>query len=307
VEAERHPEHQYLDLLRELIAKSERTAARANRTEVAATSVFGRTLRFDLGRGFPVLTTKKVYWRLAAKEILWMLRGGTNIRDLLLGTPRVRIWTDWPLRAYRAAGDAGISQEAFEQRIVEDAGFAARWGELGPVYGKQWRAWEAKDGRVIDQVARSIETLRARPTDRRIIWEGWNVGEIDAMARTGLPPCHKTYQWFVEDGRLGCHLSQRSADTFLGVPFNILNLALLVHLMADHLGLEPGEAIWHGTDVHLYRNHLEQARLQVGRDPRPWPRLAIRTRREHVWDYQVADLALEGYRPHEPIDAAVAV
>ena len=314
--APRHPEEQYLDLLRELVVKTERTETRQDRTGVGTTAVFGREMRFDLSLGFPVFSTKQVLYRSAWKEILWMLRGGTNIRELLVGAPRVGIWSEWPLKAWLEAqgrelpGDPderAAAKADFEARIIEDEDFAARWGELGPVYGAQWRAWKAADGRRIDQVEATLDTLRHNPTSRRNIIEGWNVGEIEEMAKTGLPPCHKTYQFLVEDGRLSVICNQRSCDTFLGVPFNVANLALMVHLFAQQTGLEPGEAIWYGHDVHLYRNTVEQAREQLTREPRPLPTLRILTPRADLRDYTVNDFQLVGYAPHPPIKATVAV
>lgn len=304
----RHPEEQYLDLLRELIAKSERAAAaRPDRTGTGTISVLGRELRFDLAQGFPAFTTKKIFYRHSWKEILWMLRGGTNIRELLLGSPKVTIWSDWPLKAYNQQTGSSISQELFERWVMEDEMFALSWGDLGPVYGKQWRAWKAADGRLIDQVAQVIETLKTNPTSRRNFWSGWNVGEIEEMSKTGLPPCHVNYFWYVEDNRLSLQIWQRSADALLGIPFNVCAGALLVHLFADHVGMEPGELVWYGADTHLYWNHLDQARIQIARAPRPLPTFVLKNPRDKVWDYVVEDVELDNYDPHPAIKAAVAV
>ncbi len=296
-----HPEQQYLDLLRRLLDEGD---VRQDRTGVGTRALFGCTLRFDLAEGFPVLTTKRIFWKTAFKEMLWMLSGGRNIRELL--AQNVHIWTDWPLHRYRAARRETISQIAFEQRILEDAGFAAQWGDLGPVYGAQWRRWKAADGREIDQLAELIEGLKTNPASRRLLFEGWNVGELDAMA---LPPCHKTYQFFVENktGRLCAALMQRSADAYLGLGWNIANLALLTHLLAEQCGYAPGEVVWFGGDVHLYLNHQEQARIQIARAPRPLPRLRIGRKPASLFDYAIDDFALDGYDPHPHLPADVAV
>lgn len=233
-----------------------------------------------------------------------MLSGGRNIRDLL--QQNVRIWTDWPLKKYREATGSSLSQEEFEQRIVADPDFAAQWGDLGPVYGYQWRHWQAADGREIDQIQVLVDGLKHDPTSRRLLFEGWNVGDLDRMA---LPPCHKTYQFFVSPatGKLSAALMQRSADVYLGLGWNIANLALLTHLLAEQCGYEPGEIVWFGCDVHLYLNHMEQARMQLTREPRPFPRLIIRRKPKTLFDYCVEDFVIEGYNPHPHIAAVVAV
>lgn len=296
-----HPERQYLDLLETLLTQGD---LRQDRTGVGTRALFGQTLRFDLAEGFPVFTTKRIFWKTAFKEMLWMLGGGRNIRELL--AQNVRIWTDWPLKRYREATGEAISQEAFERRILDDAGFAQVWGDLGPVYGWQWRRWRAADGREIDQIAELVDGLKRDPTSRRLLFEGWNVGELAAMA---LPPCHKTYQFFVSSatGRLSAALMQRSADAYLGLGWNIANLALLTHLLAEQCGYLPGDIVWFGCDVHLYLNHQEQARAQIARAPRPWPRLVIRRRPPSLFDYTIDDFELVGYDPHPHIAADVAV
>lgn len=296
-----HPEYQYLDLLEKLLTEGDE---RRDRTGVGTRALFGQTLRFDLADGFPVFTTKRIFWKTAFKEMLWMLSGGRNIRELL--QQNVRIWTDWPLKKFREATGTDIGQEDFERRILEDEGFAARWGDLGPVYGWQWRRWRAADGREIDQIAALVDGLKRDPTSRRLLFEGWNVAELDEMA---LPPCHKTYQFFVSpaSGKLSAALMQRSADAYLGLGWNIANLALLTHLLAEQCGYLPGEIVWFGGDVHLYLNHMEQARTQIAREPRPFPRLVIRRRPASLFDYTIDDLDLEGYDPHPHIPAEVAV
>jgi thymidylate synthase len=294
-----HPEQQYLDLLRQILASGDR---RVDRTGVGTLAVFGALLRFDVARGAPVLTTKRVYWKTAVKEMLWFLTGGTNIRELLQAN--VRIWTDWPLARYRRETGDAIAQEAFEQRIVDDDAFARQWGELGPVYGKQWRRWLGPDGREYDQIARLVETIRANPASRRMLFHAWNVAEIDAMA---LPPCHMVYQYHVANGRLSCLLFQRSVDVVLGLPFNLVGATALLAMLAQQSDLEPGELVWVGGDVHVYTNHVEQATLQLTREPRPLPQLRLARRPSSIDGYRIEDFELDGYDPHPPIRADVAV
>lgn len=295
-----HPEEQYLNLLRDLMKRGDE---RVDRTGVGTRALFGVEMRFDLADGFPIFTTKRVYWKTAFKEILWMLAGGSNIRELL--EQNVRIWSDWPLRRYRDETGEDVSQDEFERRVLEDDAFAAKWGDLGPVYGKQWRRWSTADGREIDQVQYVIDELRNNPTNRRILWDGWNVAELEDMA---LPPCHKHYQFFVSsDGRLSGAVIQRSADSFLGLAWNVCNLALVTTLLAQQCDLEPGEIVWYGLDVHLYLNHIEQAAEQVTRTPRPFPTLTLKRRAETLFDYTIDDIEVAGYDPHPAISAPVAV
>ncbi|SNX72800.1 thymidylate synthase [Cereibacter ovatus] len=297
----RQSEQQYLDLLAHVLEAGDR---RVDRTGVGTLSVFGAMMRFDLSGGsVPILTTKTVWWKTAVKEMLWFLTGGTNIRPLLL--ENVRIWTDWPLAAYRRETGEEISQVDFERRIVEDEVFALRWGELGPVYGKQWRRWLGPDGREHDQIATLIATLRSNPASRRMLFHAWNVGELEGMA---LPPCHMVYQYHVtSDGRLNCLMYQRSVDLLLGAPFNFAGAAALQVMLADQADLRPGELVWVGGDVHLYLNHLDQAREQLGRAPRGWPRMRLLRRAGSIDDYRIGDFVVEGYDPHPPIRAEVAV
>ncbi|WYK03915.1 thymidylate synthase [Cereibacter sphaeroides f. sp. denitrificans] len=296
-----HSEQQYLDLLAQTLERGDR---RVDRTGVGTLSLFGAMLRFDLSGGqVPILTTKRVYWKTAVKEMLWFLTGGTNIRPLL--QENVRIWSDWPLAAYRRESGEEISQAAFEQRILEDEAFAARWGELGPVYGKQWRRWLGPDGREHDQIAALIETLRTNPSSRRMLFHAWNVAEVGQMA---LPPCHMVYQYHVtSDGRLNALLYQRSVDLLLGAPFNFVGAAALQLMIAQQAGLVPGDLVWVGGDTHLYLNHLDQAREQTGRAPRDWPRMRLLRRADSIDDYRIEDFAVEGYDPHPAIAAEVAV
>lgn len=295
------PEHQYLAMLQRILAHGD---PRVDRTGVGTQSVFGELVRADLSGGqVPILTTKRVYWKTAVKEMLWFLTGGTNIRELLQAN--VRIWTDWPLQRYRQQVDATITQEAFEQRVLGDEAFARQWGELGPVYGKQWRRWLGADGREYDQIAGVIDALKHNPASRRILFHGWNVPEIGGMA---LPPCHLLYQYHVSStGRLSCVLYQRSADVLLGVPFNFVGAVALQAMLAQQAGLELGEFVWMGGDVHLYRNHVDQAREQLSREPRPLPTLRLLRKPDSIDGYTIDDFDVQGYDPHPPIKADVAV
>ena len=296
----RHPEQQYLDLMQDLLENGDR---RVDRTGVGTLSLLGAMVRFDISGGqVPILTTKRVYWKTAVKEMLWFLTGGTNIRPLL--QDNVRIWSDWPLDRYRKETGEAISQADFEQRVVDDAGFAARWGELGPVYGKQWRRWVGADGREYDQIAELIELLKTNPTSRRMLFHAWNVAELDQMA---LPPCHMVYQFHVADGRLSCLMFQRSADILLGVPFNFAGAVALQLMIAQQVGLEPGRFVWMGGDIHLYLNHLDQAREQLSRQPRPFPTMRLTRHAASIDDYRIEDFEVTGYEPHAAIKADVAV
>jgi thymidylate synthase len=295
----RHPEYQYLDLMAQVLDHGDR---RVERTGVGALSVFGAMVRFDVGSYAPILTTKRIYWKTAVKEMLWFLTGGTNIRALL--EANVHIWTDWPLAQYRAATGETISQSDFEARIVEDEIFASRWGELGPVYGRQWRRWQAPNGREFDQISGVVEALRNNPTSRRILFHAWNVADIAEMA---LPPCHMVYQFHVRDGRLSCMLYQRSVDLLLGCGFNWVGATALQAMLAQQCGLELGELVWVGGDIHLYLNHVEQAREQLTREPRPFPRLVLTSHAATIDDYKIEDFDVEGYDPHPHIKAEIAV
>lgn len=297
----RHPEYQYLDLVEQVL---ERGDERVDRTGVGTRSLFGAMMRFDLSDGtIPVFTTKRVYWKTAIKEMLWFLTGGTNIQALL--KENVRIWSDWPLAAYRQETGEQISQDAFEQRILDDDVFAARWGELGPVYGKQWRRWMGTDGQEHDQIADLVRALKETPASRRMLFHGWNVAELGEMA---LPPCHMVYQYHVtSDGRLNCLLFQRSVDLLLGMPFNCVGASALQLMLAQQAGLTPGELVWVGGDAHLYLNHLEQAREQLTREPRPFPKVSLAQRAANIDDYRIEDFEVDGYDPHPAITAEVAV
>ena len=296
-----HPEQQYLDLLKLLVEQGDE---RIDRTGVGTRAVFGHQMRFNLSDGFPVFTTKQVYWKTAFKEMLWMLNGGDNIRQLL--EQNVKIWTDWPLKKYREENQSEISQQEFEQKVLTDDEFAKKWGDLGPVYGSQWRRWKCTDGSEVDQVQQVLDDLKNNPTSRRIIWDGWNVAELDQMA---LPPCHKHYQFYVNQmtGTLSGAMVQRSADAFLGLSWNISNLALVTHLLARQCGYEPGEIVWFGMDVHLYLNHIEQVKEQLNRSPLPLPTLQIDPSVSSLFDYTIDHLNLPDYQYHPAIAATVAV
>jgi thymidylate synthase len=285
---------------------------RVDRTGVGTRSIFGAELRFDLAGGrMPLLSTKRVYWKTATREFLWFLTGNTNIRPLC--AQGVEIWTDWPLDRYRRETGEQIERKAFSARIVEDADFAARWGDLGPVYGKQWVDWPTyqptgdglfRKGPGINQVAELVEGLKANPGSRRHIVEGWNVAELDAMA---LPPCHKTYQFHVANGRLSGLLYQRSCDLGLGFAFNAWSAALFIRMLAQQTGLEPGELVWMGGDVHLYLNHAELVEEQLSRTPSGEARLDIVRQPESVFGYRIEDFEVSGYQPQAHIAAPVAV
>jgi thymidylate synthase len=297
----RHAEHQYLDLLAQILAHGDE---RIDRTGVGTRSIFGASVRFNLSDGsVPILTTKRVFWKPAVREMLWFLTGGTNIQDLL--RQNVTIWTDWPLATYRAQTGDTISQQDFEARIVEDDAFAAKWGELGPVYGKQWRRWLGHDGVEYDQIANVIEQLKSNPSSRRMLFHAWNPAEIGSMA---LPPCHMVYQYHVtSDGRLNCLLYQRSCDLLLGAPFNFIGACALQLMLAQQAGLTPGEFVWVGGDVHLYLNHLDQAQTQMAREPRPFPKMRLARHAASIDDFKIEDFVLDGYDPHPAIKAPVAV
>ena len=261
----------YLDLLDHVLTHGVR---KEDRTGTGTLSVFGHQMRFPLADGFPLLTTKKLHTRSIIHELLWFLKGDTNIG--YLRDNGVTIWDEW----------------------------ADAEGNLGPVYGAQWRSWPTPDGQHIDQISRVVEDIRRSPDSRRLFVSAWNVGELPHMA---LPPCHALFQFYVAEGRLSCQLYQRSADIFLGVPFNIASYALLTHMVAQQTDLEPGEFIWTGGDCHLYLNHLDQARLQLSRTPRALPRLKLARRPESIFDYRFEDFVIEDYDPWPGIKAPIAV
>ncbi len=261
----------YLDLLRRVLDEGVR---KSDRTGTGTLSVFGHQMRFDLAEGFPLVTTKKLHLRSIVHELLWFLKGDTNVR--YLQENKVSIWDEW----------------------------ADENGDLGPVYGKQWRAWEGADGRTVDQIAWAVDEIRRNPDSRRLVVSAWNPAEIDRMA---LAPCHCLFQFHVADGRLSCQLYQRSADVFLGVPFNIASYALLTQMMAQVTGLVPGDFVHSFGDAHLYLNHLDQARQQLSREPRPLPRLVLNPAVRSIFDFTFEDIVIEDYDPHPAIKAPVAV
>ncbi|WP_296097226.1 thymidylate synthase [uncultured Agrobacterium sp.] len=304
----RHQEYQYLDLVEHVLKNGDR---RVDRTGVGTLASFGAMMRFDMSDGtFPVYTTKRVYWKTAVKEMLWFLTGQTNIRSLL--EDNVRIWTDWPLDKYKKATGTDISQEEFEARILADSDFALRWGDLGPVYGKQWRRWVGPDGEEYDQIASVISTLRSNPASRRMLFHAWNVADLDKMA---LNPCHNFYQFFAsgiseKDGgapKLSLMTGTRSNDLGLGNPFNVCQQAALLAMVAQQVDMVPHELIWVGGDVHLYLNHIELAETILQREPRPFPKLRLLRRPESIDEYRIDDFEVTGYDPHPPIEAPVAV
>ena len=262
---------QYLDLLRDVLDNG---TDRPDRTGTGTRSLFGRQTRFDLGKGFPLLTTKKLHIKSIVYELLWFLRGETNVR--WLQERGVRIWNEW----------------------------ADENGDLGPVYGSQWRSWPDGRGGTIDQIANVVNSIKSKPDSRRHIVTAWNPAEVDDMA---LPPCHCLFQFYVADGKLSCQLYQRSADLFLGVPFNIASYALLTEMMAQVTGLQPGEFVHSFGDVHLYHNHFEQVRLQLSREPRPLPRLTINPDKRDIFDFEFEDFMITGYDAHPSIKAEIAV
>lgn len=292
-------ERQYLDLIQAILDHGD---DRPDRTGVGTRALHGETLRFDLSDGtLPLLTTKRVPLKTVMRELAWMLRGETNIRSLL--QEKVTIWSEWPHDRYVKETGDDLPLADFEARVVADEDFAARWGDLGPVYGRQWRFWQGPDGKIYDQIADLLARLQRDPHSRRLLFHGWNVAEVDAMA---LPPCHLLYQYYVANGRLSCSLYQRSCDVALGVPFNLVSAALLLRMLAQQAGLEPGELFWIGHDVHLYRNHLEPIREQLTRTPRAAPRLELK-KASSLFDYGVEHLKLHGYDPDPVIPLEVAV
>jgi thymidylate synthase len=262
---------QYLDYLAHILNNG---VEKTDRTGTGTLSIFGYQIRFNLSTGFPVVTTKKLHLRSIIHELLWFISGETNIR--YLKDNGVSIWNEW----------------------------ANEEGDLGPVYGKQWRRWETTDGRVIDQLAQVIEQIKINPDSRRLIVSAWNVGELEKMA---LAPCHLLFQFYVAEGKLSCQLYQRSADSFLGVPYNITSYSLLTAMIAQQCGLEVGDFLWTGGDCHIYSNHMEQARLQLSREPYPLPQLIIKRKPESIFDYKFDDFEIINYNSHPHIAARVAV
>ncbi|WP_419815962.1 thymidylate synthase [Glacieibacterium sp.] len=296
------PETQYSDLLRRTWQHG---VERGDRTGTGTRALFGQTLRFDLSDGtIPLLTTKRVFWKTAVRELLWFLSGETSIVPLV--AQGVHIWTDWPMARHAKATGEVLSRDEFQARLLGDPAFAAEWGDLGPVYGHQWRHWPRHPGDAegIDQIAALVEGLRHNPASRRHIFTGWNVADLDRMA---LPPCHMTYQYFVADGRLSGILYQRSCDLGLGFAFNIFEAAVLLRMLAQQCDLEAGEIVWMGADCHVYLNHAELVQTQLSREPKGFPTLRLTRRPASILDYRFEDFAVDGYDPHPAIPAPVAV
>lgn len=303
---------QYLEVLKDI---KENGTVKSDRTGTGTKSVFGRQMRFDLSEGFPLVTTKKVPIRAITHELLWFLQGSTNIKYLV--DNNVHIWNEWPFRAYlqktgqevpEVNGDEWNAQlKEFVEKVKTDDVFAKEYGELGPVYGYQWRSWPAPDGEHIDQISKVIDQIKNSPDSRRMIVSAWNVADIDEMAKSGLPPCHTMFQFYVSDGKLSCQLYQRSADFFLGVPFNIASYALLTMMVAHVTGLKLGEFVHTTGDTHLYLNHFDQADEQLSRTPRQLPTIKLNPEVRSIFDFAIDDITLEGYDPHPAIKAPIAV
>jgi len=307
---------QYLNLLQHILDYGTK---KEDRTGIGTTSIFGYQMRFNLEEGFPLLTTKKVYHKAIIHELLWFLTGDTNIKYLVRND--VKIWNEWAFQVYleenklqseypRYSEKWKEKLDWFVQQMKEDDAFASQWGELGPIYGKQWREWETKDGRKIDQISQVINMIKNDPTSRRIIVSGWNIGEIEGLVHDhnrAPPPCHSLFQFMVINGKLSCQLYQRSADVFLGVPFNIASYALLTMMVAQVTNLQLGEFIHTFGDVHIYNNHLEQVKEQLSRTPRPLPKIKLNPLIKSLFQFKFEDFELADYNPHQPIKAPIAV
>ena len=304
---------QYLALLQDI---KDNGVVKTDRTGTGTKSVFGRQVRYDLADGFPAVTTKKLYFNSVVHELLWFLQGAGNIE--YLAQNNVHIWDEWPFKAYLEKNNLPVPEvnskewktqmKAFIDRVATDHDFAVKWGDLGPVYGVQWRKWPDGNGGHIDQIANVIDTIKRNPDSRRIIVSAWNVAEIPEIVEIGgLPPCHSLFQFNVSDGKLDLHLYQRSADTFLGVPFNIASYSLLLAMIAQVTGLRAGEFIHTLADTHLYLNHTEQVDEQLSRTPKELPTLWLNPNIKSIDDFTFEDIRLENYDPHPPIKAQISV
>ncbi|WP_342572794.1 thymidylate synthase [Solibacillus sp. FSL K6-1781] len=323
-----HADHTYLNLLQYILDNG---TDKSDRTGTGTRSVFGYQMRFNLQEGFPLLTTKRVPFKLVASELLWFIKGDTNIRYLLQNNNH--IWDEWAFKKWVESEEYGgpdmsdfgrrsLIDEAFNvqyqkelskfcERVLQDDEFASKYGDLGNVYGKQWRNWTTSEGESIDQLQDAIDLIKHNPDSRRIIVNAWNPEDvIDAGgkgSKAALPPCHAMFQFYVAEGKLSCMLTQRSADTFLGVPFNIASYALLTHLIAHECGLEVGEFVHSMADTHIYSNHLEQVKEQLAREPKQLPALKLNLEKQSIFDFEMEDISLEGYHPHPSIKAPIAV
>ncbi|WP_404452795.1 thymidylate synthase [Virgibacillus necropolis] len=314
-------EQAYLDMCQHVLDNGNK---KEDRTNTGTYSVFGHQIRFDLSQGFPLLTTKKVPFRLVASELLWFIKGDTNIRFLLENNNN--IWNEWAFKNWvesteyagpdmtdfgnRCQTDDAFNKQyqeqmtIFKESILQDDAFAAKFGDLGSVYGKQWRNWRTSQNETIDQLKEVIDSIRNKPDSRRHIVSAWNPEDVPNMA---LPPCHTIFQFYVADGKLSCQLYQRSADIFLGVPFNIASYALLTHLIAHECDLEVGEFIHTFGDAHIYANHIDQVNIQLGRDSKPFPKLVLNKGKTSIFDFDMNDFELKDYNPHPAIKAPIAV
>ena len=324
----KHPERAYLDLLNEILTNG---VKKEDRTGTGTLSIFGYQMRFDLSEGFPLLTTKRVPFKLVASELLWFIKGDTNIRYLLQN--KNHIWDEWAFKKWVESDDYNgpdmtdfgrrclvdeefnklyqLELDKFCNRVLTDDDFAAKYGDLGNVYGKQWRNWTTSDGGTIDQLQDVIDQIKNNPDSRRIIVNAWNPEDVINAGAKGskaaLPPCHVMFQFYVAEGKLSCQLMQRSLDTLLGCPFNIASYALLTHLIAHECGLEVGDFIHSIGDAHIYLNHIEQVKEQLSREPKPLPTLRINSDKKSIFDIELEDLTIEGYDPHPAIKAPIAV
>lgn len=310
----KHADDSYLELLEHVIKNGKN---KTDRTGTGTKSLLGYQMRFNLEDGFPLLTTKKVPIKSIVHELLWFMRGDTNLK--YLADNNVHIWDEWPYKAYLIRNNIPVPKtgseewntgiKEFIEKIKSDDSFAQDYGDLGPIYGYQWRSWPTPSGQHIDQLSKVIEDIKNTPDSRRLIVSAWNVADIEEMSKAGLPPCHCLFQFYVADGKLSCQLYQRSCDTFLGVPFNIASYALLTMIIAQICGLEAGEFVWTGGDVHLYSNHLEQAELQLSRrnEIRPMPTMKINPEKMKLEDFTIDDFELIDYNPHDAIKAPIAV
>lgn len=290
----------YLNLIREIL---ENGVDKSDRTGTGTRSIFGYQMRFDLSKGFPLVTTKELHLKSIIHELIWFIKGDTNIK--YLAENKVRIWDDWPFAKYKKSEEyQGETVREFTDKILADEAFAQKWGDLGPVYGRQWRNWRGIDSTVVDQIKELMHSLKNNPDSRRHLVSAWNPAEVNQMA---LPPCHCLFQFYVANNKLSCQLYQRSADVFLGVPFNIASYALLTHMIAEVLDMEVGHFVHTLGDAHIYHNHFEQCDLQLTREPYPLPKLSFKRKVESLEDFTFDDIVIENYQYHPKIKGDVAV